>query len=321
MKISYAPYTLVARTRLNAVTPQRERYGALLRVEGASYQVGYADCFAWPELGDLPLDQQLSSLRDNVLTPLTARALENAELDGQARTERRSLWAGLRVPESHYLVLDYQLLQETELQDLWERGFRALKLKLDRSLLQDSRDLQRFFEMCDSQWSIRIDANQIFTAREATDLSTLFTEVEFWEDPCPYTSVEWSSLQTQVTLALDRVPIGQDWQNLYTAQAPGFAVFIHKPALQETRQIAAAQRRPVVVTSYLDHPVGQCFAAYHAAQLASVGLCGLQTHHVYEPSAFSEILGGRVSAAFQVPSGSGIGFNELLEQQAWRPLS
>ena len=44
-------------------------------------------------------------------------------------------------------------------------------------------------------------------------------------------------------------------------------------------------RQRVVLTSYMDHPLGQTFAAWEAARLGLqfpglVGVCGLQTHHL-----------------------------------------
>ena len=100
-----------------------------------------------------------------------------------------------------------------------------------------------------------------------------------------------------------------------------------KPAIDEPFLLAEAalhHRQRVVLTSYMDHPVGQTFAAWEAARLGLQfpglpGVCGLQTHHLFEPDEFTEML-GPWSPAFQVPAGYGLGFDDLLEALPWTRL-
>jgi O-succinylbenzoate synthase len=73
----------------------------------------------------------------------------------------------------------------------------------------------------------------------------------------------------------------------------------------------------------MDHPLGQCFAAWWAARLACtterVEHCGLQTHELFEPSEFSEAL-GPAGPSFRFPEGTGFGFDDLLEKLPWKRL-
>ena len=78
-------YTLTPRGAPNSRTTGSARTGALLRVEFADEEIGYADCFPWPELGDAPLSAQLNSIKTGYLTPVTARSLYFASKDAQAR--------------------------------------------------------------------------------------------------------------------------------------------------------------------------------------------------------------------------------------------
>ena len=55
----------------------------------------------WPELGDSPLEYELDALREGSPMRLGARALKCIELDGAARAEGVSLFAGLSIPRSH----------------------------------------------------------------------------------------------------------------------------------------------------------------------------------------------------------------------------
>ena len=77
--------------------------------------------------------------------------------------------------------------------------------------------------------------------------------------------------------------------------------------------------KPIVITSYMDHPMGQFGAAYFAA-LHPAPRCGLFTHVLYEKNEFSERIvsdGARLLA----PEGTGIGFDDLLEHLPWKRLA
>ena len=80
----------------------------------------------------------------------------------------------------------------------------------------------------------------------------------------------------------------------------------------------------LVVTSYMEHPLGQVSAAWEAAKLnvqfpGAIGICGLQTHQLFTPSEFSERL-GRWSPSFRSPGGTGFGFDDLFEKLPWKRL-
>src|SRR5205823_378269 len=63
----------------------------------------------------------------------------------------------------------------------------------------------------------------------------------------------------------------------------GVDVLIVKPAIQEVPQT----KKEMIITSYMDHPVGQFGAAYFAA-LHPAPRCGLFTHVLYEKNEFIE---------------------------------
>jgi len=81
----------------------------------------------------------------------------------------------------------------------------------------------------------------------------------------------------------------------------------------------------VVVTSYMDHPLGQSFAAWEAARLTLqfpglVKTCGLQTHGLFERTPFTEAL-SEVAPGFSPCAWTGLGFDELLETLTWQKLT
>lgn len=241
---------------------------------------GFADVHPWPELGDAPLDDQLALLARGETTSLTRASLRLAALDGEARRRGVSLFEGLSIPLSHW--------PGNEPPD----GFDTVKTKGVIDVPPDVR--------------IRIDFNARLTAEEFVHIAeTLPKErIDFIEDPCPYDEQVWRGLRrtTGLRLALDRFEGNAD-------------VLVHKPALQMTWPA----HDDVVVTSYMDHPVGQFGAAYVAATHVTNERCGLFTHVLYEPDAFIDRIASD-GARLLPPSGTGIGFDDLLESLAWTSI-
>ena len=250
--------------------------------EGALLRVddGFADVHPWPDLGDAPLDEQLARLARGETTPLTRASLRCAAIDGDARRRGVSLFDGLTIPLSHWPGSDPPL------------EFDTVKLKRAVDLPPDVR--------------IRIDFNARLTAEEFVRIAeTLPRErVDFIEDPCPYDEDVWRELRarTGLRLALDRFSGNAD-------------VLVHKPALQ----IEFPVHDDVVVTSYMDHAIGQFYAAYVAATHTVNPRCGLMTHVLYEPDAFFERI-ERDGARLLPPGGTGLGFDDLLERLPWKSI-
>jgi O-succinylbenzoate synthase len=149
---------------------------------------------------------------------------------------------------------------------------------------------------------LRIDFNATLTPEEFVRIAeTLPKErIDFVEDPCPYLTDE---IRVGLRLARDR--------------SHGVAdVLIHKPALSDTFPTFDGE---IVVTSYMDHPVGQFHAAYVAATHDVSAHCGLFTHVLYEPNEFIERIEAD-GARLLPPKGTGIGFDDLLESLPWQRL-
>ena len=251
------------------------REGALLRVGD-----GFADVHPWPELGDAPLDEQLTSLARGVITPLMRASLQCAAIDGEARRCGVSLFDGVTIPLSHWPGNDPP------------PGFDTVKLKRVMDVPAHVR--------------IRIDFNARLSPAEFLRIAASLPKerVDFIEDPCPYDEDVWRELRasTGLRLALDRFVGNAD-------------VIVHKPALQTEWPV----HDDIVVTSYMDHAIGQFYAAYVAATHHVNPRCGLMTHVLYEPDAFFE----RVEcdgARLLPPRGTGLGFDDLLERLPWKAI-
>ena len=242
---------------------------------------GFADIHPWPELGDAPLEEQLQLLARGETTRLTERSLFLARLDGDARERSVSLFTGLTIPESHWPGADPP------------DDFAIAKIKS--------------IERIPSRVRLRIDFNGTLTAKRFEELATSLPRdrIDFVEDPCPYDGVTWSRLRssTGLRLALDR-----------GVSDEGVDVLVVKPAVQAFPET----KKEVVVTSYMDHPIGQFGAAYVAAS-HDVGICGLMTHVLFESDAFIERV-TRNGSRLVPPKGSGVGFDDLLGKLPWKKL-
>jgi O-succinylbenzoate synthase len=80
----------------------------------------------------------------------------------------------------------------------------------------------------------------------------------------------------------------------------------------------------LVVTSCMDHAIGQMYAAWMAAGCEGflqelAGDCGLLTHELFEPDPFFECL-AREGDRLLPPEGTGLGFDDLIEGLPWKKL-
>jgi o-succinylbenzoate synthase len=311
--IEYWRYELTPKRRLSTVAEAGPRRGALIRVNG-----GVADIHPWPELGDLPLDEQLARLARSEPTPLTKASLEFASLDAAARRDGRNLFDGLTIPPSHWPGSDPPA------------AFDTVKLKS--------------VDVIPDRVRLRIDFNATLTAEEFVRIApTLPRErIDFIEDPCPYDAAVWRELRstTGLRLALDRAPSSSQHRqeclchtgsgdNEIQSASPdrmwhrhsclcsvnSYDVLILKPALDKIPCTDAE----IVVTSYMDHPIGQLCAACTAATSKITSTCGLITHVLFENDPFIERM--RIDETRLVPpEGSGWGFDDLLAKIPWQKL-
>jgi O-succinylbenzoate synthase len=309
-------YRIKSRGFLNAVSGRREFEGALIRIGD-----GFGCIHPWPELGDPPLEKCLADLQGPRFWPIVRRAIRCAEYDEAARSREESLFEEMEIPLSHATITD---ARPSEIAKAVEAGFTVVKLKGGRDLRKESDFLQSMrTEFPELKW--RIDFNESLTPAQASDFLLGLSEktraaVDFIEDPTPYSDSAWTDLFRKA-----RVPLAVDHEA--APNRPGAKVMVIKPAVDEPfllAEAANAQMQRVVLTSYMDHPFGQTFAAWEAARLelqfpGISGVCGLQTHHLFEAGEFSEQLGPS-SPNFTPPPGTGLGFDDLLDALPWTRL-
>lgn len=311
-----ARYRLKTRGFLNSISNRSTFEGALIQLDG-----GYGCIHPWTELGDPPLEKCLADLAGPRRWPIVRRALRCAEYDRAARGYEESLFEEMEVPLSHATLAK---AEPSEVATAVEAGFTTIKLKAGRDTALESKFLESMTtEFPALKW--RLDFNESLTLAQAGEFLIGLSQntraaIDYVEDPCPYSETAWKELHktTRVKLAVDREA---------SPQSSVAQFMVIKPAVDEPfllGESALAYQQRVIFTSYMDHPLGQAFAAWEAARLelqfpGLVGLCGLQTHHLFEPDEFTAELGDW-SPTFKPPAGTGLGFNDLLENLPWTRL-
>ena len=311
-----SPYRLRARSFLNSISSRREFEGVLIRVGE-----GYGCIHPWPELGDPSLEKCLEDLKGRRVWPIVKRALRCAEFDNAARLAGDSLFDEMEIPRSHATCVG---ANDKELASAVEAGFDTVKIKAGRNTSVESRFLEEMSaEYPALKW--RIDFNELLDPDTADrflgNLSDLVRKkIDFVEDICPFSDAYWSALWKK-----HRVPLAVDREAGPLCRAAQYMVI--KPAVDEPfllAESAAMHSQRAVITSYMDHPLGQAFAAWEAARTelifpGLIGTCGLQTHHLFEKDAFVERLGAW-KPVFETPGGTGLGFDDELAALTWVSL-
>jgi O-succinylbenzoate synthase len=308
----------------------RRRSGALLRF---SFETpGYGDCHPWPEFGDLALRDQLDSSMTESPTGLIIESFGCGLWDSIARSKNQNLFDGRTIPPSHFHIAN--LLAEglgDELPGLASMGFTRLKCKVGMDCTGELSALNRIVpEIRALGLKLRLDFNLRLAFGEVCAFldelaagSGGLDWLDWIEDPCPLYHEDWRKLRARfrVRLALDFAD-----NPLVVALEEAVDVVVLKPAIRPIWQVINRVKDlgiPVCITSYLDHPVGQVYAAYRAAEAqhggARLETCGLLTHDVYEPNAFSERL-KTIGPVLIPPEGTGLGFDDLLEALPWQGL-
>ncbi len=306
-------YELHSRERLNLRSTRRSHAGVLVRIGD-----GFGCLHPWPELGDRPLEEQLQLLGQGRTTPLLEQTLECCRIDGEFREQGKNAFEGVEIPRSHFTMP--QDWGDDELSS----GFQTVKMKSGTGVGEVMKRASRVLESTPDM-RFRLDYN--FAFREIEELEIwwelmvgLTEKIDFLEDPLPFSESVWQELKQrlpQFRYALDR--------SFEETDVPEVRVI--KPALQN-RQWAClnvADHQQVVFTSYMDHPLGQVWAAWNAASLVPFFKeqlidCGLVTHHLFHDADPFVAAMGPVEPVLTPPEGTGFGFDALLENLPWERL-
>jgi O-succinylbenzoate synthase len=304
---------------------RKPREGALLKVSFADGSCGYADCHPWEELGDLSLDDQLKILGKGKDTPLTKQSIRFAKIDAQARSEKQHLFHGAELPTNHYHISDYSLIDNDLLTHLSKSGIRLIKVKMGADLVNDSIFLKKFTPIFQgNNLKLRLDFNCKLSEQKFLEFlkqcSGCLDVIDFFEDPFTYHPLQWRKIKEdyKVKLACDKDSINA------LAYPDSCDYLVVKPAVQEISAFLN-DKRPLVLTSYLDHPIGQLSALYTASMIlkeknAILSDCGFLSHYAYTPTMFTHAFSQEKSQLIPSFKGCGWGYDDLLKKLEWQIL-
>jgi O-succinylbenzoate synthase len=310
--IYYTPYRLQPLQQLNSKHAAEEIHGVILRHED-----GVGCLQPWPTLGDEPLDHHLSELSRGRATPMVEAALQCCRVDGAARRTGINLFTDKSIPLSHATLPDFP--DDSTCSRLQQDGFTHVKIKVSGS---DSSLAQKLEMLVGKGFLVRLDFNYAstetaflaFTGRLSSEAKRA---VDFIEDPFPYTADSWQAAEqtTGMTLALDRLKTLTPGEMIGTTPCSPCSISVWKPAVENSAR--PAQR--VVITSNMDHAIGQLYAAAMAARIGTLERCGLLTHGLFaEDEFFAQVKSS--GPALLAPSGTGLGFDDLIERLPWKRL-
>lgn len=305
MRIDISPYVLEPLPGFL----KSSRQGALLKVTFEEGITGYADFHPWPELGDLPLFQHLRQ-QD---TPLFQRSLHYARVDAEARKQGIWLFQYLTCPSSH-LLLPHTHTQKY-LEDGLQQCFTRFKMKVGRDFAIEQQVLIKLLPILyKNNAKIRLDFNETLSKQEYEDFFKDLLPwkdcIDFCEDPFKYNENDWELSQSK-----QGIDFACDFASTPDQKVPNVRVI--KPAKQDPTPFVKSIHGRLVITSYLDHPLGQLCAAYDAAQSKKrLDVCGLLSHLVYKKNPFSEKL-TYTNTILSPPPGLGFGFDEELRHIPW----
>ena len=303
------------------------RRGALIKVEFDQGDTGYADLHPWEEFGHPPLETHLASLTSERPTHLASLALRHARTDAAARRAGLSLFEGLPEVRSHALFTDWTTAPRATFEQCAGEGYTAAKLKIGRDPEGEAKALNR---LADLRLRWRLDANASLTTGgepievfHTTLLPSIRRNIEFLEDPFPYSASAWSAFTER-----ENVPLAIDWELPSSPPPwPGAQILVIKPSSQDAFPLALAAAHAgmeLVVTHSMDHPLGQSVALWTAMRLRQrhgelLRDGGLQAVDLYAPNKFSDQI-QTCGPQTIPPPGTGFGFDELLAKLPWTLL-
>ena len=324
----YHPYSLRSQQGLNARSQRREYSGFLIKLEFEKGVFGYGCVHPWPELGDPSEEECLKLFAQGGENALLRAARDCAQVDAEARKNGVSAFERLAVPLSHATIVGRGESMMQAVDDAIALGFSCIKVKMGNAPDEELKSLENVHKY-NPDLMLRLDFNHSLPSGQVLNLlenmsENLRARIDFLEDPCLEKEDKadgWENIRTRygIAIALDRYLADRQESEKV------FDVSVVKPALDRVEPLmldAQRQARRVVFTSYMDHPLGQAFAAWSAGVANEryhgiVDICGLMTHGLYEVNVFSEQL-GEVSPEWGYEQGAGLGFDELLADLKWK---
>ncbi len=308
-KLYISPYTLEFKSSASFSPLNKTRFveGALLAFEFEKTSIGYSDFLPWPVFGEENLASQLDKIKQGTLSKRFLIAMHNALLDAKARSQKRSVFFNLKIPDSHFLIEDLLNFSKEDL--IMEKGFKAVKVKLIPSQISRQIDKLKFLYSHFKNIKWRFDLNGQSWTIWKSKLEFFKKDMDFIEDPLNDTKIKTE----------EKALFAQDWIPNSRLQ-----IKIVKPSrdslLSLIKGLSLSQWKRLVFTHSFDHPLGQSSSAFWAGIFYKIYPCFFETGN-FNQSPFLKINSYpfyKEGPAFVPPSGFGFGFGESLKKEQWK---
>ena len=155
--------------------------GSLLAFDFGSDLMGYSDFLPWPAFGEKSLSCQLNEIKQKKFSRRFLIAKQNAFLDAKARSQKRNLFFGLKIPPSHFFIAD--LLNFNKPEFILEKGFKFIKLKLKPFKINEQIEKLKTLHSDLKTINWRLDLNNSSWTPWKDKLYFLKNHIDFIEDP------------------------------------------------------------------------------------------------------------------------------------------
>lgn len=326
-KVSWSPYRLIHKSSLNAKDVDSfAQEGALFKIQFEGVGTGYSSMQTWESLGDIPLSEHLRRIKFSETSDLIEQSIQMAALDAQARKDKVNLLESVKelIPKSHFLISSLLSLKFLDVKEAVGNGFDSFKIKIGRSLEEEAERIEKI-NASFPQLKLRLDANascdlEGFLKFWRSLSQAVRNQIEFVEDPIPFEEEGWLQLSEELPLALDI-----EIENWTADSKVPIKYLVLKPEAQnvfEMLEEIGDKFEHIAITSYMGHPIGQCWSAYQAAMIQKrypekLKAVGLLTHHLFEESFFDK---EKMTPEFPMTKGYGWGFGERLKKTDWQDI-
>lgn len=293
----------------------------MLKWEFPDGLTGHADLHPWPEKGEQPLKFHLEKLKKQEWTTLTSQSLEIARHEALAYSKKHSLLSGLKIPPSHYLIHNIDLITSHLMDQLINQGFNTFKIKLNKSLQEQSEKWIKLVNTFNSKINWRVDFHNNLSPHQWDEWkkqflkSTILNKIDFIEAPFHYSERIWTKNKN--------IPLALDVWNKNKQRLP-VETLVWKPARKSQKELlknwSSHLCQRVVFTHSLAHPIDQLATAFYASRFykthpKAFETCALTQTEIYEEHDFSLPNKG---PSLIYPQGPGYGFNELFKKLPWK---
>lgn len=231
-----------------------------------------------------------------------------AWLDAQARSQSKNLFFGYPLIENHYLITDLFSFSKDFLHDI---PFKIVKVKIKS--FKESEKLRTLIQTSSKKLKWRLDFNYHFSFSQwkIWEKENLFLApfIDFIEDPFP----DFFSVKSPFSFALD-------WGKSHYCPIRVMKPTRHPPRFVY-QQLAGGNFQRVIFTHTLGHPLEARLSWILASDFYKVHpqkreICGLDYPlDFFEKNDFSCF---DKSSDFYSPSGTGLGFDEVLKNRKWK---